>query len=448
MQERGIAEVTMTYDLMDRRATPSAKYVGAFNTMTNAMGALFHHVERLNREIMFMTSFRLSMKEGKTFDEAIDQAVADTYDALGNFSEGNRPRVMRGPVGKTLLQFKTFPAFVTTYIFRNGYRIFNTMDAQDRKEAAIQLVGTLGMSTALAGYVGIPGAAFMMGVLEGLISAFRDEEDEDPLDKKDLELWIRKVFMREMFGETKIGDVPLSEVLDSGMIDTMTGLKISDSMSMNNMWFPELKEQSTAQATAQDYLMSMLGPAASLYFKRFPAAIDDFMSGRILQGFEKALPALFSNPVKAYRFSKEGARTQTGAEIKGADEFTAGQLAAQALGFRTKGLAEKQEDNFKVEAIRVKVLQEKQKLTNRLDRELELGSDEGFQKALDDLVKYGWRYPPMAMKPKEITDLLERRAKARGVADRGFRVDKKLYPHLAELLEASTETLEREAKKD
>jgi hypothetical protein len=52
------------------------------------------------------------------------------------------------------------------------------------------------------------------------------------------------------------------------------------------------------------------------------------------------------------------------------------------------------------------------------------------------------------MKPKEITDLLERRAKARGVADRGFRVDKKLYPHLAELLEASTETLEREAKKD
>ena len=147
------------------------------------------------------------------------------------------------------------------------------------------------------------------------------------------------------------------------------------------------------------------------------------------------------------RFYKEGARTQTGAEIKGAEEFTAGQLAAQALGFRTKGLAEKQEDNFKVEAIRVKVLQEKQKLTNRLDRELELGSDEGFQKALDDVVKYGWRYPPMAMKADEIQKLFERRAKARGMADRGFRVDKKLYPHLAELLEASTETLEREAKK-
>ena len=448
MQERGIAEVTMTYDLMDRRATPSAKYVGAFNTATNAMGALFHHVERLNREIMFMTSFRLSMQEGMTFDEAIDQAVADTYDALGNFSEANRPRVMRGPVGKTLLQFKTFPAFVTTYLVRNFYRMIKPMDKQDRKEAVIQFFGTVGMSTALAGYVGIPGAAFMMGVLEGLISAFRDDEDEDPLEKKDLELWLRRVFIREVFGETKVGDVPLSEVLDSGMIDTMTGLKISDSMSMNNMWFPELKEQATAQAAVSDYLLGMLGPAASIFTKRLPGAIDDFSNGRILQGFEKALPALFSNPIKAYRFSKEGALTQTGAEIKGADEFTAGQIAAQALGFRTKGLAEKQEDNFKVEAIRVKVLQEKQKLTNRLDRELELGSDEGFQKALDELVKYGWRYPSMAMKADEIQKLFERRAKARGMSDRGFRVDKKLYPHLAELLEASTETLEREAKKD
>jgi hypothetical protein len=55
MTDRGVSEITMAYDLMDRRKTPSAKYSGAWKSATNMMGGLFHHVERLNREVMFMT---------------------------------------------------------------------------------------------------------------------------------------------------------------------------------------------------------------------------------------------------------------------------------------------------------------------------------------------------------------------------------------------------------
>lgn len=447
MHERGIAEVTMAYDLMDRRNVPTTKYIGAAKTATNMMGALFHHAERLNREIMFMTSFRLSRKAGMSFDEAIDQAVKDTHDALGNFAAENRPRIMRGPVGRTLLQFKTFPAFVTSYLVRNAYRMFAGMDAAAKKEAAIQLFGTLFMSGMLAGYVGVPGMSMAMGVAEGLIEAFRSEDDDDPLEKRDLETWFRNVFMRDMFGETKIGDHKVSDLLNEGVLDELTGYKISDSLSLNNMWFPELKEQATAQATTMDYALSMMGPSASLLLKQIPSAVEDFMKGKILQGFEKLSPAMFRNIIKSYRYGKEGALSGTGAPIKEAEEFTRGQLIAQAAGFRTQGLANAQEDNFKAEALRQKVVQEKSKLVERLDLETMRGDDNDFAKAMDNLVVFGLKNPTMAMKTEEIMAAIKTRTENRATADRGFRVDKKLYPALAELLNRSREQLDKEAAK-
>ena len=448
MHDRGIAEVTLTYDLMDRQDKPTTKYSSAFNTGTNLLGALFHHTERLNREIIFMSSFRLSRNEGMSVEDAIEQAVSDTHTALGNFTAQNRPRVMRAPAGRVLLQFKMFPMFLSTYLLRNGYRATMGMDAATKKEARIQLIGTLTMSAYLAGYVGVPGASMVLGAIQAFINSMRDEDEEDdPLEKRDLEFWFRSVYLPNLFGDVKIGDQKLGEVIDAGALDSLTGYDMSSSLSMNNMWMPELKEQKTAQATMMDYAMSLLGPSASLYLKQFPAAYDDFAAGKTLQGFEKLLPAALRNPVVAYRYSQEGARTATGAVLKAADEFTDGQLVAQALGFRTEGLAAVQEANFKAEAIRQKVVQEKGKVRTRLDRELELGSDEGVDDAMEKLLKFNAKNPQSAIKANELPKQLLERAKQRAMSDRGFKVDKDMYPYLAELLDLSREKIEREAAK-
>lgn len=448
MHDRGIAEVTLTYDLMDRQGKPTTKYSGAFNTGTNLMGALFHHVERINREIIFMSSFRLSMDEGMTREDAIEQAVSDTHTALGNFTAQNRPRIMRAPAGRVLLQFKMFPMFLSTYLLRNGYRATAGMDAATKKEARIQLIGTLTMSAYLAGYVGVPGASMVLGAIQAFINSMRDEDEEDdPLEKRDLEFWFRSVYLPNLFGDLKIGDQKLGELLEAGGLNSLTGYEMAGSMSMNNMWLPELKEQRTAQATMMDYAMSLLGPSASLYLKQFPAAYDDFAAGRTMQGFEKLLPAALRNPVVAYRYSQEGARTATGAVLKDADEFTQGQLVAQALGFRTTGLAAVQEANFKAEALRQKVIQDKASVRARLDRELELGSDEGVDEAMEKLLKFNARNPQSAIKANELPKQLLNRAKQRAMSDRGFKVDKDMYPYLVELLDLSREKIEREAAK-
>jgi hypothetical protein len=450
MTDRGVSEITMAYDLMDRRSTPSAKYSGAWKSATNMMGGLFHHVERLNREVMFMTSFRLSRKPGPnqlSFDDAVDQAVKDTYDALGNFSEQNRARMMRGPLGRTLLQFKTFPLFVTTYLARNGYRAMAGMDAAAKKEAATQLFGTLFMSGLLAGYVGIPGISAAMGAVQGIINAMRDEEDDDPLEERDLEFWFRSVFVPNFFGEAEIGGHKISEIIDSGLIDTISGYNMSNSLAMNNMWMPELKEQRHLEDTVQEYAMSLAGPFASLAINQIPSAIRLLQEGKTMQGLERLLPAFFRQPLTAVRYSKEGATTSTGAVIREPEEFTKAQLLAQAAGARTTGLASAQEANFKANALKAKVTLEKGKLVNRVDLEAMRGSDEEFDAALEKLIAFGVRNPQVAVKGEQLSKILKNRMEKRLKADRGFDVDKKFYPYLEELLAPSREKLEREAAK-
>ena len=447
MTDRGVSEITMAYDLMDRRNTPTTKYSGAWKSATNMMGGLFHHVERLNREVMFMTSFRLSRKEGMSFDDAVEQAVKDTYDALGNFSEQNRPRIMRGPIGRTLLQFKTFPLFVTTYLTRNGYRAMAGMDAAAKKEAATQLFGTLFMSGLLAGYVGVPGISAAMGAIQGIINAMRDEDDEDPLEERDLEFWFRSVFVPEFFGEAQIGGNKISDIIDSGLIDTITGYNMSNSLSMNNMWFPDLKEQRTLEDTVQEYALSLMGPFASLTLNQIPSAIRLLQEGKTMQGLERLLPAALRQPLTAVRYSEEGATTSTGAVIREPEEFTKAQLLAQAAGARTTGLASAQEANFKANALKAKVVIEKGKLINRVDLEVTRGDDEAFDDALEKLIAFGVRNPQARVDGGDLSKLVQARIAKRARSDRGFDVDKKFYPYLEQLLESSREKLEKEAAK-
>jgi hypothetical protein len=455
MRDRGLADVTLAYDLMDRRSVPTTKYVGAAKTATNMMGALFHNVERLNREVMYLTSFRLTLDEliakgvprDQAVDQAIEQAVDDTQTALGNFTEGNRPRIARGPTGKVLFQFKTFPLFLTTYMVRNFYRMTAGMNAAEKKEAAVQFFGTLGMSYLLAGYVGIPGISFAFGAVQALINAFKDDEEEDPLEEKDLETYTRTVVIPEVFGEVKIGNVPMSDILDAGVLNSISGYDMNSSLSMNNMWFPDLKESATYADTATDYALALAGPFAGLVFKQIPAAMDDFRAGKFDRGVEKLMPNLIRQPLIAARYAKEGATTAAGDVLREKEEFTQGQLVMQALGYRTEGLADAQAANFKANAIRQKVMQEKTRLISRVDLEAVRGSDDEFDNALENLLKFNARYPMVAVRPNELSGMLQRRMETREKADRGFRVDKKFYPYLEVLLEPSRAKLEREAAK-
>ena len=465
MMDRGISETTLAYDLGNRRKRPTYEQQSAFRKTlgiaTNAMTGLFHHSERLIREVTFMSAFRLNREKmpKASFEEVALAAENDTYAALANYSSVNRPRGVGAlgdrsvvldahkPLGRTLLQFKMFPAFVTTYFVRNFYRMVwrnPNVTKEERKEAANQFFGTLTMSYAIAGVMGIPGFSFALGILSGLRNAMMGEDDDDPIAKRDLEFWFRNVWIPETFGNVQIGNRTLAEIMDRGLVASVTGYDISSSLSLNNMWFPEMKEQATAEATLKDYLFSLAGPSVSLATSQFPRAIDYFRQGKVLQGTEQLLPGLLRTPVTAYRYSQEGATTAAGAVIKDRDEFTVGQLIGQGMGFATEGLVAKREEIFKYNALVLQVKNERKLLLNRLNNELQ-SEDADVNKIMDDIMKFNIRNSFDAITGDTISESMRNRLKRRVMSDRGVQIEKKYYPQLFILLTPGTEKLEREA---
>lgn len=471
MLDRGISESTQANDLMNRRgissqeATSTARRVlGATATV---MTGLFHHVERMVREVTFMSSYDMYREDinketGKkyTHEEALRAAEAETHEALNNYHAANRPRGLianaerqvlinaHKPSGRALLQFKMFPAFVTTFFVRNAYRMMAGMDAQDRKKAMAQLFGSLTMSAALAGYVGVPGASMLMGVIQGLMNAIRSmggDDDDDPLEERDVETWFRDKWMPQTFGNVKIGDHTLDEILNHGLIATMTGYDISSSLSMNNMWFPDTKEMPSAAAAVQDYMLSMMGPGASLAIKQIPQAIDYFNKGQVMRGLEQLSPAFVRGAFTAARYEKEGATTAAGLVIKDPEEFTKGQLWAQRFGFATEGLVARREAIFALQGEILKVKQERAKLLARLDERIDKGDDEDVENTLDKIAKFNGRNPFDPILAKNIESSMKKYQERKRKSDRGVPIDKKYYPQIADLLEPSNKALERES---
>jgi hypothetical protein len=463
MVDRGLSDNTMAFELGNRRDISTTAYNNpvraGMRQVSNVMTAMFHHAERLIREVTFITSYRLNRDAGKTHEQALRLAEAESHEALNNYHGSNRPRGILAnkqrevmldahkPLGRAVLQFKMYPAFVTTYFVRNFYRMTKDMDPQVRKEARVQFLGSLMMSFSLAGYVGIPGISFAMGMLQGLMNGLRGDDDDDELEERNLEFWFRNKWLPDTFGSIKIGGKGLDEILDRGVVTALTGYDITSSLSMNNMWLPEMKEQATAVGEMQSWLLSLAGPGFSLVSSQVPKAIDYFNQGKVLQGMEQLSPALFRGGLTAARYGQEGATTTSGAVIKEPNEFTAGQLLAQSAGFVTEGLQAKREAIFVLQGEIMKVKQERTKLLDRLDLEITKGSDEDVEQAFEKVFKFNSRNPMDAIDSDNIKQSLKKQMERRLMADRGFPIDKKYYPFVADLLEPSSVKLDREAGK-
>jgi len=446
MQDMGISDMTRTYDLFLRRGAPSVNYNSRWAAVTNTMGALFHHSERLSREITFMSSFRLAKDAGQTFEQAIDSATRDVNTALFDYSAWNRPRALRAAPVRVVTQFKQFPMYVTLYLARNGYQLIKAgATPQERREAASMLFGTLGFTALIAGTAGLPAYSAVMGVIQGIRNALRDDDEEDPLPEMDTELWFRNIFLPEFFGDNKIMGMKLSELIDSGVLNTATGYDVASGVSLNNMWFHDTPDASNWKGAFDSTMVSLMGPGASVIRNMF-ASIDDFNNGQYIKGTEKLLPAFFRGSATATRFATEGALSTTGAEIKAAEDFTNAQLVAQMLGYKTSGLAQIMNNNYVIQQKVNGLKNERANLLKRLDIAFESGNDSDVESILDDIDNFSGKYPTYRVKPSEISASMKSREKIRRKSEAGLYLDKRARD-FADLRERALSNLEAEVEK-
>lgn len=463
MLGRDVSQSTYASALFGYSSVPTMEFDSAWGKTKRGAamltGGLMHTTERLSREMMFMASYRLNRKAGKPHEQAVDAAVIDTNEALGNYGQYNRPIFMQKGIGSILLQFTMYPLHVTLFLLRNFKRSLPLLNEEGKWEAAKMFYGTLGTTFLLAGTPGLPMFSTVMGFLG---SFWKDEDKPEDLKDMDYETWWRTVWLPENLGYLKIGGVQLGDlvtkVVDRGAVNALTGLDIASRTSLNDLWLRDVKETKTLRESAIALAVEKAGPSANLVLA-WADGIEAFMNGQYQKGVEKISPALLRNIVIANRLRTEGAMDSKGAEIIAKGGFTTGELIGRFVGFNSDILSNHQKLAFKMQAMDQRLNNERSKLLNNVGREyIELdnfdtdAAREKYVKRLDEVEKFNRKHPEYAIKPKNIKDSIEKRLKERGVAENwgGIRIDpKKATPQQKEaIINATKEIEERKRERE
>ena len=400
---------------------------------------LLHSADRMAREIVWIASYRLNRKKGKTFEEAVDQAVIDTNESQGNFSEYAKPAIMKAPGGRLALQFMTFALNIMVLLIRNFYRMIAGLNGEGRAEAFKIFFGVLSSTTLIAGVTGLP----FYGVVMALLS-FAWEDKERPQELKDLsrDVWFTEVYLPEILGDVtvagyKLGD--LSDLVSKGVLNKLTGLDFSSRTSLNNMFFRDIKETQSPREEVIARALERAGPAANMVLN-WADAYDAFQQGDQQKALEKIAPAILRNIVVANKYAKEGAKDNKGAVIAKPEAFDNWDYYGQAIGFRSAPLANAQAVNFKLTAIEKRIENERTDLLNNLDRAYRNKDLKEYSKINKDInERFNRMYPSKRI--DEIEKSLETRAEARGKSWRGVEITEQNAPFAYEAGKASRKAL-------
>jgi len=389
------------------------------------LGGLMHSTERLSREMMFMSSFRLNRQAGKTFEQAIEQATYDTNEALGNYGDYNRPGFMRSLPGKVLTQFMMYPLHVTLFLLKNFKEMAVPMDGRTRAEAAKKFFGTLGTSFILAGTVGLPMFSTVMGLLGWAWNQMKDDDWPEDMKSMDFEFWFRTVWLEEQLGGVRIGGKKLSDIVERGVVNALTGLDISGRTSLNNLWVREQKEVKGVKDEIMNLALEKAGPGVNM-FVSWAEGIEAFYRGDLDKGVRKVTPAGYRNFKTAYDLLTEGAKDNKGVKLLSKDAFSTGMLIGQAIGFRSDLLANTQYVNFKVMGLQQRIENERTRLMVDVEKQFREKEFKKFNQLLNkDVIKFNKRYPTFEITDEEILASIEKREEQRAESWRGVSITDK-----------------------
>ena len=307
--------------------------------------ALFHHSERVTREIMFMSGFELSFakfkKEGMAPEAAAEAAKRQAYDlmmeALFDYSSYNKPPYFRTFVVPT--QFLTYPFAMVNLLTRNTIGIVAGMpNGRTRRDAAKLLFGILGRTFLYAGATGL-GLGLIsftqvlsyMGLLRDELRPDFDDADEEekdfwyrgvesdysnPFSMVDLEFWFRNYFVPEYFGyESNLAAFlnltePQADLLarsiEVGPISALTDLNISPRVSLDKLLFRDDTRRPDPQDWAEGLVFKGTGPFGGLVVSGGEAVFNDIPEEEYLRAAQKLSFGIVRAPLKAYEYKTKG----------------------------------------------------------------------------------------------------------------------------------------------
>ena len=456
MSQRGVTQSTYASEVYGYKSIPTTqastvlgktKELGA-EAADLLVGSLMHNTERLTREAVYLASYRLGVKRGLSHDAAINQAVDDVNESLGNYDVTNRPRFMQQGIGKVLTQFKMFPLHVTMIMATNFVKMLPILNKEGKKAAATKFFGTYLTAGSLAGLAGIPAFSSIAGVITEVMKAIQGEDADDELKDLDANTYLRYVLLPEKLGHIMIGDVSLADLLGSGVANAITGTAIGERVGVNDLWGRDTKEAKTNREGMLAYVTDKMGPSVSLGLS-VADAFDAFAVGDDVKAWDKLSPAAIRNIRYAMRLADEGIKDSKGNEVVPADDISTGRFIAQVIGFRPAEVARMADINYRLTGAQIKIQNEQTRLMTSAKVAIRSQDDKGFDKfeqVMEDIDKFNERHPTFPIDTGQVMDSIAEDMQKRSEAQFGINVDEKNAVFSERVIDYLYDRLEREAK--
>jgi len=463
----GDITISLTNDINNLAERPSGLYTGNYENVKKALSGLFHQSERLNREVVLMTTFELAYEKFKSADktdlqgvierdkttgqpikyteaEAFEAAIAEAREiagqTLGDFSRQMKPRYFTSPLMSVLTKFKQYAVIATYVVMRNLYlslgapfsknelKEFRAQLEKDLKtdpdkdaiitqrigeiesqrqelykEARRRMAGILGMTFLYGGIEAMPFFS-MLGPIMAMFAGGGDDE-EDP-DLFEWHSWFRN-YMQETFGGAT------GAILARGAGTAISGGALSErvSLDLKDLWYRDGRYSPDVRQGVLETAIANSGPVVGLGMNWIDA-YGLAKEGQLERAFEKVLPAIASKPLVGARIATEEGRTRRGIELAG--DFSAWEIALQATGLQPERFAIAQKKAIDAKLHEQKVDAEKTALLNRLWMERDTDQED---RILDQIDEFNDRHPIKKITGKTIQDSFKQREKSKDIAE-------------------------------
>jgi len=418
----GLIDITAAYDQSGLASAPTEQYSSLPNKSMQVLSYMFHHAERVNREIMAMSAFRSAMdrranykNKQQAFAESIAEAKDVTARSMFDYSSANKPRYFQHPVAGVILQFKQFPQQMTFFLARNAYNaIFNgKLSIEEKREARARFAGTMGTAAIMSGVTGVWGFSTVAAITEAVFNGLGGDDGEEPFD---FELEFVNFMVKNL-------GVNAGMFLARGAGNAI-GFDLASKLKLDGMWIPDMRKNLDGEAMLTETIVKALGPTVGLAVN-VPRAWKQWNEGHGDRAIETISPAFVKQPMIAYRYAKEGgAKTLAGDYM--VKDFTPFELFMQSLGIRSAELAEIQEFNIKKKGQEQAIVKERQQILNLFALSFMSGDAETNKQSFENIMKFNAKHPTKAFDADGLISSIQKRMEKSAQTEYGLYIDPKL----------------------
>jgi N12 class adenine-specific DNA methylase len=407
---RGTIDKSEAHDLAGV-AESGVEYSSVRMRVMKPISYLFHHAERLNREVTFLAAYRMGRDNGFGHDDAINKAADLTWKAHLDYQNTSRPRIMQSDTAKVLLVFRNFQIGMIWRLFRDMHQIFNGKSAEDKREARTQLLGITAMMMLHAGVTGTWGYALLM-MLAGLFLDGGSDEAEEELKRA----------VVNTFGPGAGG------MLLKGVPGHVLGLDLTNRLGMPELWFRSSDRTLEGEDQYNYWLQQMVGAVPGIFENQW-RGIQQIGEGETWRGVETMAPKFVRDLMKAARYGDEGVTTFNGEPLL--DEVSPAALIAQALGFTPAKVAEQYETNTRLKNRERRITRERQSILADVTGAMRAGEMVDAD-LMAEVAEFNRANPDYPITPDTIMRSLRARIRASDQMEGGIRLNPRLDERLRE----------------